>query len=306
MRAEIALVIVSQVFLAVAFVFLLAYVHDRCPDESPQLADYVVLSLGLFPTSFYFRMAYTESMLLCLSILAFYGMRRQWPLLVIAVIIGLATGTRSVGVALLAPFLIEVQRRSENPVDCCLKCVFLLPLACWGLATYIAFQAFAFDEPFAFIKTQVHWSRQPIESGWQLAEALFSYEPIRSVYDPTSNCYWGRFPPKNDPLLNLMFANPIYFTGAVALLMIGILKNWLTRQEWLLTAGLLLIPYLTQAYRTGMASQARFSAVAFPLYLVLGHILVRLPPAIVICLASIGTVFLTCYTTMFVNWYWYY
>ena len=66
---------------------------------STRFVLYTVLALALFPTSFFMRMVYTESLFLFLVLLTFVAMQRNWPLAVIAVIAGTATATRSVGVA---------------------------------------------------------------------------------------------------------------------------------------------------------------------------------------------------------------
>ena len=53
-------------------------------------------------------MAYTEALFLFLTILCLYGMERRWPLVVIALLIGLTTAARLVGVALIPPFILHV------------------------------------------------------------------------------------------------------------------------------------------------------------------------------------------------------
>jgi len=40
------------------------------------------------------------------------------------------------------------------------------------------------------------------------------------------------------------FANPILFVGAAVLILVGALKGWLTRDEWMWGVGALAIPYL--------------------------------------------------------------
>jgi len=46
------------------------------------------LALGLFPTTFFFRAAYSEALFLLLIVLVLYGLERAWPYLLIALIIG--------------------------------------------------------------------------------------------------------------------------------------------------------------------------------------------------------------------------
>src|SRR5207302_2380271 len=103
----------------------------------------VMLALGFFPTTFFMRMAYSESILLLSSILALYAMERRWPLLGIACIVGFATATRAVGVGLLLPFFLHLRRESPRPTVFARR-LWLFPVACWGIAAYAIYLYFAF------------------------------------------------------------------------------------------------------------------------------------------------------------------
>lgn len=82
------------------FFFALALFGDylrRRPDVPLESASYACLALALLPAGFFFRMAYSESLFLLLAILTLYGLARQWPILLVAIIAGLATAARPVG-----------------------------------------------------------------------------------------------------------------------------------------------------------------------------------------------------------------
>lgn len=326
MRAEAALLAVSHLFLLASFILAARYVRLRFAVNPQGRSDLVLLAMGLFPTTFYFRMAYTESLFLFLIIVALLGMESRWRPAWIALIIGLTTATRPVGVALLLPFAIHLwpatpcnmKRDQGTPMPSFRQTVarlmvfgarsaLLVPLACWGIVAYISFQWWQFDEPLAFLKTQVHWGRPAghasvLERAW----CLLTLAPIWAVYDSVSPCYWGLRPPRDNPLFNMMFANPIYLLMAVGCVVVGAWKRWLNAMEVALSAMLLLIPYVTQGDRMCMASQARFASVVFPMYIVLGQILSRLPGPVVAVLAALSAVMLALYTALFVNWYWFY
>ena len=103
-----AALLVSHGFLVAAYWLLFAYMRLRFPVGAAGLRNYALLSLALFPPTFFMRMAYTESLFLFVTILAMYGMARQWPLWAIASVVGLATATRFAGVALLLPLGIHI------------------------------------------------------------------------------------------------------------------------------------------------------------------------------------------------------
>ncbi len=66
---------------------------------------------------------------------------------------------------------------------------------------------------------------------------------------------------------------------------------------------LLFIPYWTRGYEMNMASSARFAAVVFPVYLILGEWLARLPPAVSATVLGISTFFLGTFSALFAGGY---
>jgi hypothetical protein len=296
--SRFALLLVSHLCLAGAFVFLAAYLHHRLETEEA-VRTWTLLALGLAPTTFFFRMAYSESLFLLLSIAALHGMQRQWPLFIIACVIGLATATRAVGVALLLPLLLHVASSSPTWTSCLRNWGLYVPLACWGIAGFVVFQWLTFDNPWAFVQTQSHWRfTAPVSLGTK-TQTLVSLEPIWGIICPNSVYHWRKNDPDALPFFSLYLANPVYFTASVGLIALGAIKRWLTRNEVVLAAALLLIPYVTKSQQIGMISMGRFASVAFPVYLVIGFLLARLPvPVAVAFLVFSGTI-LALYSALF-------
>lgn len=348
MRPEWALLLVSHGALVAAFVVFGAYVQQRFPGADWDLVAWTLLALGLFPTTFYYRMAYTESTFLLLTLLAMYGSERGWRPVWIALVIGLATATRTVGVGLVPVFALYLWRQlagatngeagrieakdasasagggllsgfsrgsrvASRPAGAVRglafswlwRCVAWSPVCCWGLLAYMTYQWIAFGEPLAFVKTQAHWNERSVDLVDRIIGPL-TLEPIRAVYDPSSSCYWANVPPRGNLLFNLKAANPAYFLAAITLVGVGAWKRWLNAPELLLSVTLLAIPYFLQAMRSGMSGQARYAAVVFPMYLVLGQLLHRAPPPLAAAVLAISGLFLAVYSAMFVSWYWYY
>jgi hypothetical protein len=333
------LVIANACFLA-TFVMLSRYIRStRSERDGSTTAVYSLLSLAFWPAGFYFRMTYTESLFILLTVIALHGMNRRWPASIIACIIGLATATRSVGIALLAPFVYHLWEISNTHVTSgrCISvqsaarmtrllrptfegatipqrlrqfvvsAVLLLPLACWGILAFMSYQRNVFMDPLAFAKAQSAWYvREMPGSVWSRCVGLVTLEPLRAVYSPTSPCYWAREAPADNAILNLHFMNPIFFVASTTLLVIGIWKQLLTRAELLLSAFLLLIPYVMQSGRMGMISQARFTSVIFPIYLVIGQILNSLPRVVAAYFICCSALLLAAYTAMFISWYWFF
>jgi len=292
-----ALLIVAHLFLAACFVLFCRYCRERLGGD----ADWALLAFAFWPMTLFFRMTYTESMFVFLGVLAIWGIRRRWHPLAIAAIVGAATGTRSVGVALLAPWALYVWRRSSSWQRALVLGAALFPLAIWGLAAFAAYQHFTFGDALAFAKAQdTYRMRERIELG-EKAVKLLILEPIWATYVPTSDAWWGTVwgEPETDLLFSLRFWNPVYFLAAVGLILTGWRKKWLDGYELLLSAGLLLIPYITRGYDFGMGSHARFAAVCFPMYLVMGRLIAVLPGTWRFLVFALCVFFLVVFTALY-------
>jgi hypothetical protein len=303
--SNVALLIVSHFCLATMFIALAAYVQQRLRTGRPSLArggsgadveqpgPWVLLAAGLWPTTFFFRMAYSESLFVLIAVIALYGMERRWPAPVLAVIVSLGAMVRPVGVALLGPLAMHLWTDFSPSVDRrktigtkLVRLTVYLALASSGLLAYMAYQWVAFDDPLAFAKTQEYWRVRPAVSLGEKISSLITLEPFWSVFDPSSPCYWGMHDRESNPLFSFHLANPIYFLFTVGLIALGACKHWLNAKEVVLAASLLFIPYVTRSHEMCMGGMGRFAAVAFPQYLVLGRLLCRLPaPAAALVLA---------------------
>lgn len=303
MSADMALLLVAHVSLAAAFVGLAAYLQRRFP-EMPRLTSYVLVVFGLWPTTMFFRMAYSESLFFLCTILTLYGIERKWPLILIALIVGFATATRSVGVCLLVPLAWHAWQRSSGRWDA-IRTLCLVPVACWGITAFMVYQHLEFGDPLAFAQTQQNWRmRPPVPLLTQMRD-LAILEPVGAVFDPDSVCCWQRYSGQVSPLFSLQLANSCYWFSGLVLIGIGIWKRWLTNFEWSLALGLLLVPYVLRGHEMCMGSMGRFAAVAFPVYIVLGQILVRLPAGFVAALLALSGFFLGAYAALFAAGYWF-
>ena len=304
LRAEAALLAVSHGCLLAAFVVLARYVAVRSadgrPGDGPDLPDFVLLSFGLWPTAMFCRAAYTESLFVLVCLTAFYGIARRWPPVAVAAVVGLATACRPVGMALLIPFLFSLRDVSSSAAGFLTRAAVYGPVACWGIASYVAYLGTAFGEPFAFVLTQRHWTMRPPAAAGESLAGLFLLRPLWSVYVPSSPAYWAEFEPVANPLFSLQFANPLFVVATAGLVAFGARRGWLTTPEWAFAAALLAIPYVTHAERAVMMAQGRYAASAFPVYLVLGRIAARSPAPLV---AAVAAVLTAAYAALFAAWY---
>jgi len=283
--------------------FLLSLLALRFYSSNAEDGGYTVLAATIWPTGLFLRMGYGESLFLLLTLLCLLSIQRRAPSWLAAVIAGAATGTRSVGIALLLPLLWDWWDRSRDWKEFLGRCVVFGPVSCWGLIAFIAFQQIQFDEPLAFVKTQAHWSQRPDLRWHEKLVSLISAEPIWTIYVPTSPAYWARHEYLANPLFSLQFWNPIYFLACAGLVAWGAWKKWLTAPEWLLSVGLLGIPFVLQSYRMMMLGHGRFTCVVFPLFIVLGRLFSLWPVPVTALTCALMGIQLFYWSALFAAWH---
>ncbi|HVC98430.1 MAG TPA: hypothetical protein VND64_32485 [Pirellulales bacterium] len=300
---EAGLLVVSNASLLGAFVLLARYLRTRQQNAPAALPDWTLCAISVFPTGCFFRMCYAESTFLLVAIAAMYGMLRRWPLPALVLLVGLATATRATGVALLGPLAAHIWRDRQALRARAWRLALWLPLACWGLVAFVAFQYAVLGDALASAHAQSIFRVRPAVDWPRKLVDLATFEPLRVVYDPDSPAYWAATERLGVPWFSLWFANPLFFVVAVALTAVGAYKRWVTSVESMFVALMLLIPYVTRAHEMGMQGMGRFVAVAFPIYVVLGQLFSRVPIVVATGLLAIFGFFLAAYSALFAAGY---
>lgn len=251
------------------------YVYRRVTFEGDRLAVIATIWLLLSPMSIFFRACYSESLFVLVLAMWLYGTQRCWSLWLLAIISGVATATRPVGIVLLPVFVWHLWQTSKDGREF-LRSLVWAPVAVWGLLVYMVYLGFAHGDPLRFAHGQSEWVLKPLSFPAKLVE-LLTLEPIWGCYLPQSHHYWATLRPGNTLWNSLDFWNPLYFVASGGLLALGTMRGWLCRREQLLGWLLLLFPYVMIGAENSMQSQARFTVVNLPLYLVLANVTVRQP-----------------------------
>lgn len=274
---ELVLVGIANACFIAAMMVTYRYLSQRTPSGLVN-PEFVLLAMAIWPTTFFFRMGYAESLLVLLLATILYGVRRGWPPIILALLVGLASATRPVGVAAILPLYLHIcDRGRDKPLVSLVRAVLLTPLACWGLLAFLGFQWAQFGDPLAFNHSHDAYTRHLTEPIPQRIAELLVLRPIWSPYVPGHEGYWTYREPVICAAFSLQFANPLFFAVTALLIVLGARKRWLTPDEWLLAAGLLAIPYLFHSQRAMMMGHARYAAAVFPAYIVMGHLLSRCP-----------------------------
>jgi hypothetical protein len=170
-------IVLSNVALLLAMIYLFRLVNLDFQNTKIPLNS--VLFALIFPASFFFSIFYAESLFFFLTVACFYYARRnRWFL---SSLFGFfAALTRALGVFIFIPILIEYVAPTPfrginlSKIKKDILCLLLIPA---GLLTYMAYLYIRFNEPLAFLKAEIAWSRVFVLGPLTL-QSLFSYDPF--------------------------------------------------------------------------------------------------------------------------------
>ncbi len=302
-RIDLSLLLIANITLAASFILAAHYVAITRRDSDTRLSGYVLLSMGLFPPTFFFRMAYSEGLFLMILFSVLLLLHHGKHLIFTAALIGLATATRALGIALIPALVVVAYNNRRSGVSFARFLAILLPLSCWGLIGYMIYLYVCFHNPFAFAAAQESFRIRPPTTMLHRFLSLISFEPIRSLYDANGEHHWSKISGSHNALLSIRSSDSVYFMIAAGLTILGAFKRWLTHAETLTSAFLLLIAYATIGYEQYMQSMARYSASVVPIYIVMGMILCNIPTPIAGAIAVIFGILLGVYAALFSAWY---
>jgi hypothetical protein len=287
-------VLISLAATLLALFFLYRIAENLYGSRAARTAT---LALALFPTAFYLNAVYTEALFLALTTGSVWAARVRHDLLLAGLLGSLAAATRNIGVIILIPLLFEWLR---NRREFGLKGLAGPALVPAGLLAYAAFLWGRFGEPLVFARQQAeHWGREPANPFTTLQEAWqTSREGARYLLDPDLLFHSASPVPTLDAsnTLNLAFLS-------LFLVLLGVGFFVLPPGLSLYSSLIVLLPVLTPAPSFPLMSQPRFVLAAFPIFLVLGYLLSRSRPALVLwLLLSSGTG--VALTALFTTWRW--
>jgi hypothetical protein len=262
-------VLLSLLALPFAFYFLYKIAQSGWGERTARTA---VLSLAVFPTSFFFNAVYTESLFLALSAGSIWALRVRRDLLLACALAAFATATRNVGIFLLVPLAYEWLKGEVGREYGWGKGVACLALAPSGLLAYVAYLWSRSGDLFLFYSAQDYWSRRPtgpstfltavFTEAYESLEGLFRMQPLA---DSVLEDLMGRLNATTDAY-NLLF---LLFAAVLLVLGVRVLSFSLSAYTFLLV-----IPAVFFGKpETPLMGFPRYVLVAFPLFIVLAVLL---------------------------------
>lgn len=282
--------------LATLFTLYFLYgIAERLYDV--RVARAATLSLAFFPTAFFLNAVYTEALFLVFTTGSVWALYTRRDLLLAGLMGGLAAATRNLGLLLLIPLLVEWYRNRREFGSGGLAGIVLVPA---GLLAYGIFLAGRFGDPMISARQQEeYWGRtfvSPVatmQQAWQTAVDGAGYF-LRPVALFTGSSSVPSLEASNT--LNLVFL-------ALLLVLLGVGFVVLPPGLFLYSFFIMLLPILTPSPLFPLMSLPRFMLGVFPLFLVLGYLLSRSRPALLVWLvvSAGGGVALT---ALFTTWRW--
>ena len=230
----------------------------------------------LFPTAFFFTAVYTESLFIMLVILSFYYARQQkWYLVSIFGI--LCSLTRSLGVFIVVPLLIEyLQSKGSKGLMIKFDKSIIWPLITpLGLLIYQLYLWFVTGTFSTFFTAQKFWSRGLFEVSGYAAY----------ITNPSLHGFRNSF---IDLITTIFFLIMLYF-----------IYKKLRLSYFVYSLLIILIPLLSG----NVMSMTRMIIVSFPLYIIL-VLLTREKPALFYVTASLFFIIQLIASSLFVANYW--
>ena len=262
-----------------------------------EVARASTLALAFFPAAFFLNAVYTEALFLMFTTGSIWALYVRRDLLFAGLLGALAAATRNLGLLLLIPLFIEWYRNRREFGSSGLAGILLVPV---GILAYGIFLAGRFGDPMISARQQEeYWGRTfvspvaTLQGAWNSAVDGAGYW-LRPVALFTSS----------SPAPSLEASNTVNLAFfALLLVLLGIGFVVLPPGLSLYTFVIMVLPILTPSPIFPLMSLPRFMLGAFPLFLVLGYVLARNRPALIVWLAFsiVGGVALT---ALFTTWRW--
>lgn len=287
-------VLISLVFTLLALYFLYG-IAERLYDARTARAS--TLALAFFPTAFFLNAVYTEALFLALTTGSIWAAYVRRDFLLAGILGGLAAATRNLGLFLLIPLFIEWGRNRREVGGRGLAALTLVPA---GLAAYGVFLWVRFGDPMSSARQQGdYWGRtlaNPVTTfgnAWTAAG-----DGVKYLFDPQALF----LSTSAGPTLEASNTLNLFFLGLFLVLM-GVGFALLPVGLSVYTFIVMVLPLLTPSPQFPLMSLPRFMVGTFPLFIVLGYLLSRKRPALVVWLvfsALAGAAL----TALFVTWRW--
>lgn len=271
------LIVIPAMILNIFFFVLLASM-----DYSRKQLPWILAFFLLFPTTFFLRSVYTESLFLMLTFSSLFAMRKK-KFLLASILVGLASATRIVGIFLVPALLIELFSQKKFTTKNLLKGGLYSIIGSGGLISYMVFLWEKYKDPLLFFHVQSAFGANRTNGKLIfLPQVIVRYIKIFFTVNPFSHDY--------------LIALLEFCLFMIPLCTMVIFWKRIRLSYLVFSLCAILLPTLTGT----LLSEPRFVLVVFPLFFLLGSIQKNWVKVI---LLSVSAVLLSVLTAYFLQGY---
>lgn len=288
----LSLTLTFQLLITYGLTVTTFYFVKEVLNKSNKQAWWTVLSLLIFPVSFFMGALYSEGLFLFLVLLSFiFAKQKKW--LLAGIFGAVISGTRVVGIAILPALLLELwlSRKNKFSYEGIINFIkkdwfniIKISISSLGLLAYMSYLQKTFNDPLYFFHVQSEFGAGREEGLILLPQVVWRYIKIfmTAPADLKMFAYVQEF---------------LFSIGAFCLLIFSWKK---VRLSYLLFSLLvLLIPTFTGTF----SSMPRYVMVAFPIYFLMGEWLSKKTRLRVFALV-LSLLLLIINTLLFIQGYW--
>lgn len=264
----------AALIISISFAFLIIHLLYGLVslDFDKKIAQKVILSLLLFPTSFYLVTVYSESLFLFFTLAAFFSIRKN-SLVLATIFAALASGTRLIGLAVGIGLLVEILTTGGFS-----RKNWYVVFSFSGFLIYCIYLYKIMGDPFYFLTAEQHWQRSltiPVFGFWETIKSLSQSGFIANHFNV---------------FLDLIFA--VFGTGVVLRTF-----RFLPPSYSVYSLISILLPLFTPT----LSSMPRFLLPIFPIFILLAFIK---KDYLTFAYQLISILLLSAFAILFINGYW--
>lgn len=256
-------------------------------DYNRKIVGWTVLVYLIFPASFFFSFVYTEGLFFLLVVASFYLARKHFWVLA-ALIGGLSTYTRFVGVFLFPALVIERLKSWPHSLSLSKKITTLLPLALilLGVGIYMLALQQQVGDPLAFIHVQKLFGQGRSDKIILLYQVFWRYTKMVATVN------------RADPLYLTILWELLIAVLFCVTSVISFSKHRLSYALFNLAA--FLIPTLTGTF----TSLPRYVLLCFPSFVIIAEKLAVAKPVVQAAYICVSAALFFIFLSLFVRGYW--
>jgi hypothetical protein len=288
MQFAVSGIIISRFGFLAAVIMLYELARNEFGEK---LAERSVICLFVFPGSFFFLSAYTESLSLLLAVCTFlFCRRKKW--LAASLTVMLFGALKQIGVVLGLIVLLEYLRQADNKLKNIRPDILWLCFIPLGLFSYMAYLWLVKGDPLYFLGCEQYYQRRLELPGIPI---------YTSAVNTVGALRCGLYKTLEQQLRLKSYILEIFMSVSAGGLLVYVFRR-LDRHYFIYCVIMIIIPFSTAVGTEGLCGMMRYAVVLFPLYFAAAHLFER--KSFKYAYLTIGSILNVVFMSLFACWYW--